>query len=194
MRIAFSGASHSGKTTAIENIKKLYPDFKVLNEVIRDRNLNIDEIRTRPNDYFDLQLQIIKQKIDQEIDHRHEKNLLIDRTLCDSLYYYTRYIDINKLSPKNVRKYYTFMFQLIEHIKYAGDVVYDKVIIMRPIIFNNLSDHFRPKNLKDIQQSEFQSISLICHKLLDSDILYVTNAKELENEYNMEEGFFGFTK
>lgn len=193
MRIAFSGASHSGKTTIIEKLRSLNKSVVVLDEVIRDKNINIDEIRSSPNDYFDLQREIITKKYHQEIDSIKYDNVLIDRSLCDSLYYYLRYIDVNKLSNKNVSNYFEFLNEIYHFIRRSSIKVYDKVIVLEPIKVITQDDKYRPENLSEIQHSEFESIYYLVKENIPFNKIHLTNAKDITNVIKSGTSFFGLT-
>lgn len=159
--IAVSGASHSGKTTFIEGVKSQFGEHVILyDEVIRRYTKNIDEIRKNSKKYFELQLVIICEKIEQELkaliikESDENKIILIDRSLIDSLYYYTQYVDVNNLSEVDLKKYYVFVDKIINHIEYSFTNIYDKVIFFEPIDSSKNLDPMRPKDISLKQNLE----------------------------------------
>lgn len=177
--IAISGASHSGKTTFINDIKRMLGDNVIVyDEVIRKYVANIDEIRKNPKAYFDLQLKIISEKVEQEYEALQIKNkyedkiILIDRSLADSLYYYTRYVDVNSLDESDCNDYYTMAEMIIKKLNYSLKNVYDKVIFFHPIDSKDNVDEMRPDKLYLKQSLEAFSIkSFLKSAMIDSSTL-----------------------
>jgi len=67
--IAFSGACHSGKTTAISAVKEAFPRSVSLDELIRQKDIpNLTALRADPNAYLDVEWDIITKKMKQEAD------------------------------------------------------------------------------------------------------------------------------
>ncbi len=156
--IAVSGASHSGKTTFIEGIKSQFAEHVVVyDEIIRRYTKNIDEIRKSPKEYFELQLRIIGEKIEQELltkESYENKIILVDRSLIDSLYYYIQYVDINSLNKDDLKNYYSFVDRMIVHIKSSFKNIYDKVVFFEPIDSSKNSDPMRPMDISHKQNLE----------------------------------------
>ena len=175
--IAFSGACHSGKTTFMHHVKDILGDNAViLSEIIRDRiNVPIDEIRKDKALYFKTQLSIIADKIihENEAQKKYDnKIILVDRSLIDSLYYYTFYVD-NKSDQK---LYFEFLKKLIDIIKSTPNR-YDKIILMKPIDPSNNEDPLRPSNIKDIQGSEYEMIKSMTYWFYPQDKIAHYDAK-----------------
>lgn len=151
--ILFSGGCNSGKTTTLLKTKEaLIKDgyeVEVVDELIRDQiNESIDEIRTKPNKYLELQQAIIGKKIEQELkafSDTSNKIYLFDRAATDSLFYLESYVDKIRLSNINLEVFcamheYIHKY-LLDHFK-----LYTLVIHFEPIDKNQLS-LFRPKQL-----------------------------------------------
>lgn len=181
MIIAFSGASHSGKTTFINVLKDtLKENVIVFDEIIRDKiSLSIDEIRKDSNLYFNTQLKIISQKIKQEVDtyktQDKDKLYIFDRSIIDSYFYYMFYVDKSTLSPENADKYFDFLHTLQKYVKFAMNKIYDCVFLFTPIDSTNNTDEMRPKNLSYKQQQEYniiRDLSIIYkNKIIDFNAL-----------------------
>jgi len=174
MIIAFSGASHSGKTSAMNILKELDSEKVVLfNEVARENHIeieNIDELRKDAAKYLDFEQNIIQWKIDQETklfkDNDPDKIYILDRSLADSLFYYTFYTDKNQLNKAQLSSYYEFLEYLF---KIANEFLHklDFIFLFKPI--DNLVR-------KDIYTSNFlnysQNIEDRFIKMLTYDILF----------------------
>lgn len=158
MVISISGASHSGKTTAIESLE--CDDIIIHNEIIRDYCISsIDDIRKDSNKYFELQREIITKKINQEIEaytNINDKIHIFDRSIVDSYYYFKKYVDYDSL--KNKETYNRFDNYLKNYIKFSFEFIYDKIILFNPIDASNNTDNFRPNDIKYIQHIEFNKI------------------------------------
>lgn len=163
--IAFSGACHSGKTSTIDAVKTNFPQCRVLTELIRNYNVNLAKLREDPNAYFDCEWSIINGKIDQEnevLTDCSDGLVLADRSLADSLYYLTRYTQVDKLTPSNVIRFY----QLLERIIAESQARYSCIVFLKPIPApENLQDPFRVTDLHKIQDSEAQSIFFLARKM-----------------------------
>ena len=158
MKIAASGSVHSGKTTTINTIKKTFPVCKIHDELIRDINIgSIDEIRKNADKYFDLQKHVITQKIKQEKEEYPQDLLVLyDRSLIDSYYYLTTYVDPKKLTKPE--EFYAFRSYLREEIDNSLINRYDRIYIFKPIPYHS-NDPYRPKNLNyESQLAEYQEI------------------------------------
>lgn len=154
--ILFSGACNSGKTTTLLRAKAALTEkgysVKVVSELIRDvisiKNETIDSIRSKPNKYFELQYQIIADKMVQEISAFADKSdtvYLFDRAMTDSLFYLENYVDKAQLLEANLIDYCSFHNRvhkyLLQNFRH-----YDLVIHFDSLDKNQLSI-FRPKNL-----------------------------------------------
>lgn len=156
MRIAFSGACHSGKTTLIKKIKALDNDFVVLDEIIRDYNIDIDDVRSRPGEYLELQIKIITKKIQQERECVLFNKVLIDRSIFDSTYYLNKYLDVNKLNNRQKILLNFLNNKIFAHYEKVNNI-YDYIALLEPIKVSE-EDKFRPKDLELIQREEYELI------------------------------------
>lgn len=166
LTIAMSGASHSGKTTFMKKIKNKYPnDVVFLDEEIRKINIgNIDKIRKSPKKYLDLEIKIINMKIEaeKEINFKYKnKVVLIDRSLIDSYFYFTFFVDKAKLSTKNQYKYFNFMSFIYENINNHINTVYDRIYFLSPIKNITRKDKYTQKNLSILQTNEYFHMLLL---------------------------------
>lgn len=163
--IGFSGACVSGKTTLIQRLEQDLDNVRVIDELIRSKNIkNLTTLRQEdPNGYLDIQHDIILRKIAQEdeaISCKDSSLVLADRSLADSLYYLTRYTAVDKLTPKNVERFY----ELVSTITNSWHKRYSKIVFLKPLNVK-VDDHFRVENLKEIQQSEAKSILWLAEHL-----------------------------
>lgn len=158
---AFSGPCNAGKTTLMHKIKERFgSDIHIVGECIRERIGSIDAVRNNTAEYFRLQQEVIAQKIRQE-DEAKTKNgklVLIDRSLADSLFYLTFYVDIKDLNPTLKDEYARF-------VKYLTDVArarkrYDVIFMMQPLPVK-VKDAMRPTDLAVTQTIEHQIIETL---------------------------------
>ena len=135
-------------------------DIHIVGECIRERIGSIDAVRNNTAEYFRLQQEVIAQKIRQE-DEAKTKNgklVLIDRSLADSLFYLTFYVDIKDLNPTLKDEYARF-------VKYLTDVArarkrYDVIFMMQPLPVK-VKDAMRPTDLAVTQTIEHQIIETL---------------------------------
>lgn len=162
--IALSGASHSGKTTALNEIMAHFGhDVDYFGENIRElipHGMTIDQLRAQPNEYVNVMHAAILGKIRRENDALEEDRVTIfDRSLADSLYYFTRYLNVNDLNSDGQVKYYEILGSLMESITRDR---YDLVVFFNPIdVPAGHNDPHRPDNLAQIQQSEFVAVRML---------------------------------
>jgi len=157
--IPVSGASHSGKTTFINKMKELYPnEIVTIDEVIRNKNINIDEIRMDSTDYLDLEIDIITKKIDDEesINKKFKnKIILTDRSLIDSYFYYTFYTDKGSLDILNIKRYHEFLsflkLKMYDHV----NGLYDFILLFEPISEITRMDEYTVDNIEMVQDNEY---------------------------------------
>ena len=161
--IAVSGAAHSGKTTAIESLKKDFGEENVVHntEVIRDKNINIDMIRRDPIKYLDFEIEVIGEKILQEEKANKEtedKIIFFDRSLIDSYFYYTFYMDKSSFDQETIKKYHEFLGLLTAKIYIHLKDLYDFIFIFQPIKEQKRFDDYTQEHLKHTQENENQFI------------------------------------
>ena len=164
--LVFSGSCYSGKTTSINIIKKILEskNKKVifLSELIRKYNIvSIDKVRDDSNDYMELQNTVVNDKINSEKKAIEEYNkntyVLIDRSITDSLFYLTFYINKSSLDKEH-KKMFIDLFNTVN--KYLDNInnVYDYVFEFKPILNKTEIDKYRPENLNDFQSIEYEMI------------------------------------
>ncbi len=171
--IALSGASHSGKTTFMDAMKKKYPDNVILlNEEIRDLEIgDIDTIRQDPNAYLELEFKIIQTKIDSEReinDNYNNKVVLVDRSLVDSYFYYTFYVDKSNLSPDHMIKYHEFLNKLYDSMMSHCNSLYDYIYFLDPITSLTRMDKYTQKSLKYTQQNEYNLMKTLTFGIIEN--------------------------
>jgi uracil-DNA glycosylase family 4 len=161
------GGCHSGKSTFAAKLKSWFKDYVVSfdEEIRKTTDLSIDDLRKDAQKYFSIQLDIIKKKIDQEALAIAEdrinpyKNLYIfDRSLADSYFYYTFYVDKSQLSEEQSNEYDAFLKVLREtmpkHIGYENA----KIFYFEPLSCEDNTDKMRPKTLCSRQSIESMMI------------------------------------
>lgn len=168
--IAFSGGCFSGKTSTILKLKeKLGDECVVLDEIIRkiyndSENFSITKLRENPEEYFKLQIKIIKEKIKSEIDSSlneefKDKFILVDRALTDSFFYLTYYVDKSSLSKESKEIYNNFVKDLVDYIEQSS-YLYDFVFEFSPIENKINTDNFRPFDIDSSKNIEHFFISI----------------------------------
>lgn len=174
--IAFSGGCFSGKTTTMNLLKdKLVQNgihVIVINENIRDfitsRNTTIEAIRKDANAYFQLQSEIITDKMSKELrvlrtkkDNQQFQNtvVLADRSMIDSLFYFLFYVDKNNLVHLSTRNYELFYKQIndwINDVAYA--YIYDLILMFEPLELKCNDSTFRPSTIDVLKHTENRMI------------------------------------
>lgn len=166
IKIALTGACHSGKTTFMDRLKKIAPDDILLSsEIIRSMNIeSIDYIRKDADKYFEFEVEIIRKKWenDRAVGVLEDKICLLDRSLIDSYFYFTAYIDPGRLNSENKIKYKEYLSKFEKKL-FALNSFYDQIILFKPIPVKE-TDKFRPQNIEQIQQKEFETIALLYSK------------------------------
>lgn len=162
--IVFAGGCHSGKTSSINVIENLLKNrgksVISLNELIRKYNIeSIDDIRKDPNKYVDIQYNIITGKISAEIEAVSSDYdfILIDRSVTDSLFYLTFYVDKNNLDTEHQQKFIKLFHYLNNYLNDVNNI-YTYIFEFVPIRQLQENDTFRPQNLKDLQEIEYEMI------------------------------------
>lgn len=164
--LVFTGGCYSGKTTSMEVIKDILEaqgkKVVFLDELIRRHKIgSIDEIRRDPNKYMELQNDIIRGKIDSEkySYNNFDKNtvILVDRSVTDSLFYLTFYVDKNSLDIEHQKQFITLFNDLNDYLDTVSDI-YTYIFEFTPLKEVIEHDSFRPQNLKDLQNIEYKMI------------------------------------
>jgi predicted ATPase len=159
---AFSGPCNAGKTTLMDKIKaKFGGRVHIVGECIRDKITSIDVVRNSTQNYFKLQQRVVMEKIKQEDDALATKKgqlILVDRSLADSLFYTTFYIDIKDLADNQKVEYAKFVKTITETAKARKR--YDMVFMMQPLPIT-VKDPMRPTDLIVTQTIEHQLIEIL---------------------------------
>ena len=168
MLIAFSGSSLSGKTTTMNKLEKLFNesgyDVTILSENIREYyDTSIDDIRSDPSLYLKIQIKAINTKIQNERNLYNNKNIvLVDRSICDSLFYALHYVNSNNFSDKELNQYRSLLENINEHIEFNPySVILDFGILGDDI----KSDNHRPVNIHNKKHIEYLSINTLSQLL-----------------------------
>ena len=191
--IAFSGGCFSGKTSAIQLVKD---DFiakgltcVVIEELIRDYKIkSIDDLRSDPNAYFDIQEQIITKKIMQEEKSiiMHYDVVLIDRAISDSLFYLLFYVDANKLTPDRQDKYLALVNFVTQYAKLqAFKEIYSCVAFFKPINAACEDTVFRPHDINMRKFTESAFINFINLANMAPELPYISFDLNYENIKNV---------
>lgn len=164
--IVFTGGCYSGKTTSMNIIKDLLEKqgkkVLYLDELIRNYEIgSIDEIRSNANAYMDLQYEIISSKMQSEIEANSINNsnliVLVDRAVTDSLFYLTFYVNKNSLDEDHQKKFINLFHKLNSYLSDTPKI-YDHIFEFTPIKKIEEQDIYRPKNLKEFQNIEYEMI------------------------------------
>lgn len=164
--IVFSGGCYSGKTTSINVVKSILESrgkhVKCLSELIRSHNIgSIDEIRSNPNKYMELQNDIINGKIESEkfsySNFDEDTIILVDRSITDSLFYLTFYVNKNALDTEH-RELFVNLFHTVNNYLYEVNDIYTYIFEFKPLLNIVEEDSFRPQNLTEFQPVEYEMI------------------------------------
>ena len=163
--IAFSGGCLSGKTTTIKEVKKIYDRLGlktvVLDELMRSHTLeSIDDLRSRPDEYFELEKTIISEKIATEMNlfNNNEKCVILcDRAITDSLFYLLFYAEKNKFSVEQLREFNELYCKIDKYAKYAFENIYDVLVEFKPLELSS-NDKYRPNNIDVLKHMEYRFI------------------------------------
>jgi predicted ATPase len=158
---AFSGPCNAGKTTLMHKIKDRFGSrVHIVGECIRDKITSIDVVRNSAQNYFRLQQKVVMEKIrlEDEAQHGSGKLILVDRSLADSLFYTTFYIDIKALTENQKVEYVNFVKTVTETAK--AKKRYDIVFMMQPLPIT-IKDPMRPNDLMVTQTIEHQLIETL---------------------------------
>tara|TARA_R110000765_G_scaffold245755_1_gene347862 strand:- start:1797 stop:2342 length:546 start_codon:yes stop_codon:yes gene_type:complete len=121
MRISFTGAQSTGKTTLLNICKKQYPNFVYVDEVTRriKRERGLDINNTAEN-YDTTQIEIIKDHLQNiKIDDKQNK-VILDRCIYDG-FVYTRYLyELGKVSVR----VYNYAYRIFRENRHKYDTVF----------------------------------------------------------------------
>lgn len=172
LTIALSGASYSGKTTKMKELKSIYKDGLLLSdEVIRSTNINISDVRSNASDYLKFELEVIKRKIENDFNkhiqaQKDNKILLIDRSIFDSMTYFYLYMKPSDLSEEDLKKFSEFDEYLYkEAIPFYNDIL-NGIFLFKPLKINQeiiKKDQYRQENLNHLQNVEYNMIKSLTY-------------------------------
>jgi uracil-DNA glycosylase/predicted ATPase len=186
MIFAFSGSSCSGKTTFAKYLKDILGDGVVFyDEMIRDildnEKTTITEIRKDAKKYFNIQVKVIFDKMKQEdfaLENQKDKIVIFDRSIVDSFYYFTHYIDKNILTGKYLEKYNQILKKIIDRM-YKMPAIYDKIFMFSPISQYDGDNNYRINHGKIGQLNEYNTLNILTKGALG-------NRQDLLINFNVE--------
>lgn len=195
--IGFSGACHSGKTQLFNKIKQYKSKYvEFLPEMIRENikeNESIDDLRQDTNRFLDMQDKIYRFNLDKLLHAQSKycnKIVIADRTLVDNFYYTLLYL--NRTDPDlNWDKHNRLWQDMLDSMELIENL-YTNIFLFNPIPFNSENDKIRVKNLKDIQDLEYNTFRMLHHtNICNSKTIYKNsnfiidfNSIELDEKYN----------
>ncbi len=187
--IVFSGGCFSGKTTSINKFKEFFGEENciVLNEVIRDiLTVPIDELRSDYSEYLRFQEKVINMKIDQEdkaFESNHNKIILIDRSLADSLFYLTFYLDKSNLQESEIE----MLASLYQFVKVSARIAYfsyyDVILNFSPLTHSinaQTENIFRSSNVDTLKSIE-------CDMIKNISKSFIVHNEEIDIDLNKKD-------
>lgn len=180
--LALSGASYSGKTTKMKEIKSLYKDRVIFSdEVIRDKKIDIKEIRSNAKDYLNFEIEVISKKIENDKKLcqdaiNTDKILLMDRSIFDSMTYFYLYGKITDLDDIDLKRFSDFDQYLHGEVVPFYNQTLNGILMFTPLkIDENIlkKDNYRQTNLFFLQNSEFNMINTLTKALFNKKVEYV---------------------
>jgi nicotinamide riboside kinase len=119
MRVSFSGAQSTGKTTLLNKCKEIYKDYKFVDEVTRYVRRTYD-VKINEIGGTETQLYILSEHIKNHL--RPDENLILDRCILDG-YVYTKYQVVNgKVSEQVLHAFngvFAILFDKLDYIFYT---------------------------------------------------------------------------
>jgi len=125
MRVSFTGAQSTGKTTLLNKCKEIYKDYKFVDEVTRYVRRTYD-VKINEIGGTETQLYILAEHIKNHL--RTDENLILDRCILDG-YVYTKYqVKQGKVSHSVLEAFngaYTVLMDKLDYIFYTdpSDVI-----------------------------------------------------------------------
>jgi len=115
MRVSFTGAQSTGKTTLLNKCKEVYKDYKFVDEVTRYVRKTYD-VKINEIGGTETQLYILAEHIKNHL--KPDENLILDRCILDG-YVYTKYQVENKKVSEQVLHAFNGVFAvLIDKLDY----------------------------------------------------------------------------
>lgn len=119
MRVSFTGAQSTGKTTLLNKCKEVYKDYKFVDEVTRYVRRTYD-VKINEIGGTETQLYILAEHIKNHL--KPDKNLILDRCILDG-YVYTKYQVVNgKVSEQVLHAFngvFAVLFDKLDYIFYT---------------------------------------------------------------------------
>lgn len=119
MRVSFTGAQSTGKTTLLNKCKEIYKDYKFVDEVTRYVRKTYD-VKINEIGGTETQLYILAEHIKNHL--RSEENLILDRCILDG-YVYTKYQVVNgKVSDQVLHAFngvFSLLFDKMDYVFYT---------------------------------------------------------------------------
>jgi nicotinamide riboside kinase len=120
MRISFSGAQSTGKSTLLQACKEVYKDYKFVDEVTRYVRKTYD-VKINEIGGTETQLYILAEHIKNHL--RPDENIILDRCILDG-YVYTKYQVVNgKVSEQVLHAFngvFAILFDKLDYIFYTN--------------------------------------------------------------------------
>jgi hypothetical protein len=115
MRVSFTGAQSTGKTTLLNNCKEIYKDYKFVDEVTRYVRRTYD-VKINEIGGTETQLYILAEHIKNHL--KPDENLMLDRCILDG-YVYTKYqVNQGKVSEQVLHAFNGVFSVLIDKLDY----------------------------------------------------------------------------
>jgi nicotinamide riboside kinase len=119
MRVSFTGAQSTGKTTLLNKCKEVYKDYKFVDEVTRYVRKTYD-VKINEIGGTETQLYILAEHIKNHL--KPDENLILDRCILDG-YVYTKYQVVNgKVSEQVLHAFngvFAVLFDKLDYIFYT---------------------------------------------------------------------------
>ena len=109
MRVSFTGAQSTGKTTLLNKCKEIYKDYKFVDEVTRYVRRTYD-VKINEIGGTETQLYILAEHIKNHL--KLDENLMLDRCILDG-YVYTKYQVVNGKVSEQVLHAFNSVFGLL---------------------------------------------------------------------------------
>lgn len=166
--VYFSGSSHSGKTTLMNKLGSFFSEDVVFHtQLVRQKPIiSIDELRKNPSEYLKFQLEVVLPKIQQELDafkSNDSKFHFFDRSIIDSLYYCTNFVDKSTLSAEDRKIYNALVSTMIQHLEFIRKQHDWLIFLLSPINSQNHNDTYRAEDLPMFQENEYKIIKALTH-------------------------------
>jgi hypothetical protein len=177
--LALSGASYSGKTTKMKELKSIYQDRLLLSdEVIRDKNIDIGEVRSNAKTYLDFEIEVISQKIenDKKLIVEAETNgkiLLMDRSIFDSMTYFYLYGKPSDLEESDLIRFKDFDAYIYSEVIPFYNQHVNGILFFNPLKIDQerlKNDQYRQNNLVYLQNAEYNMIKTLTYGLFKNKI------------------------